>query len=148
MDWVFFRGAGTVLTQPGVHEVPIPSLCLKTLAPKALVNYHPQHTHGGTSRESAWGPKCQVTCHSLHTIQKTCGCHSGSLSWLGWSKSTPRREQRSQTLLPRHWTSRVAGIQEAMLVPFMWSIQSMTGLTHLVVVGWGLVFTFKKIKTL
>ncbi|EPY76833.1 rho GTPase-activating protein 31 [Camelus ferus] len=43
------RGAGTVLTQPGVHEVPIPSLCLKTLAPKALVNYHPQHTHGGTS---------------------------------------------------------------------------------------------------
>lgn len=74
-----------------------------------------------------------MTCHSLHAIQKAYVCHSGSLSWLSSSRSALRREQHSQTLLSRHWTSGVVGIQEAMLVPFIWPIQSMTGLTHLVV---------------
>lgn len=129
----------TVLTQALVHGVPIPPLCLRTSAPKALVvPDHLQHSHRGTSDGSAQGPKWQVTCHSLHAIQKACGCHSGPRSWLGWSGSALRREQHSQTLLPRHWTSRVAGIWGAVLVPYMRSILSMTGLTHLVVVPAGM----------
>lgn len=70
--------------------------------------------------------KWQVTCQSPHAIQRACGFHSGSLSWPGWSGPALRREEHSQTLLPRRWTYGVATIQEAMSVPFMRSIQSMT----------------------
>lgn len=140
MDWVCFGGVSTVLTQALVHGVPIPPLCLRTSAPKAsVVPDHLQQSPRGISGGSAQGPKWQVTCHSLHAIQKVCGCHSGSLSWLGWSGAALRREQHSQTLLPRHWTSRVAGLWEAVLVPYMRSILSMTGLTHLVVLLAGAV---------
>lgn len=97
-----------------------------------LFNTSPQftaHSQGVVSGRSVQGPEWHVTCHSICTILRPVTVIRGQ--WAVWpTQGQFQGENTARRFFTKALNSGVARIQEPMAVPFMWSIKSMTNLTH------------------